>query len=102
MLPIPNAKLWSPESPFLYDLQVTLLRGGETVDEVTSYFGMRKVSLKQIEGQARICLNDEPIFQYGPLDQGFWPDGLYTPPTDAALRNDLIRPLAKVSTQGTK
>ncbi|UCH63515.1 MAG: beta-galactosidase [Fidelibacterota bacterium] len=88
-LPIENAKLWSPDSPFLYDLEVTLQQGGETADVVDSYFGMRKISLGQAEGLTRLFLNNRPLFQYGLLDQGWWPDGLYTAPTDEALRYDL-------------
>jgi Glycosyl hydrolases family 2, sugar binding domain/Glycosyl hydrolases family 2, TIM barrel domain/Glycosyl hydrolases family 2 len=82
--------LWTPEDPFLYDLRVTLKEGGRTVDNVTSYFGMRKVSLrKDAKGVTRIALNDQTIFQVGTLDQGFWPDGIYTAPTDEALRYDI-------------
>ena len=89
-LAFPNAKLWSPDTPFLYDLQVNLLKDGETADEVSSYFGMREISLdKDDDGVTRIMLNGEFLFQYGLLDQGFWPDGLYTAPTDEALRYDL-------------
>jgi beta-galactosidase/beta-glucuronidase len=77
---IPNPKLWSPNTPHLYDLEVT---AGE--DRVSSYFGMRKFSL---EG-GHLCLNGAPLFQFGPLDQGYWPDGLYTPPTDEAMRRDI-------------
>ncbi|NUP66452.1 MAG: glycoside hydrolase family 2 [Nonomuraea sp.] len=79
-LPVPNPKLWSPDNPFLYDLTVQLKR-----DKVTSYFGMRSVT---VSGN-RMLLNGKPVFQLGPLDQGFWPDGIYTPPTDEALRHDL-------------
>ena len=89
-LPIPDAKLWSPSSPFLYDLKVTLENDDGVVDAVSSYFGMRKIALGQDEnGVTRMMLNNEPLFQYGLLDQGFWPDGLYTAPTDEALRYDL-------------
>ncbi len=89
-LEIANAKLWSPDSPFLYDLRIELERDAETVDEVGSYFGMRKISLGVDEnGVNRLMLNNEPLFQYGTLDQGWWPDGLYTAPTDAALRSDV-------------
>lgn len=85
-----NPKLWSPESPYLYDLRITLAEDGAVVDEVTSYFGMRKISLgKDSSGFTRILLNNEFIFQNGPLDQGFWPDGMYTAPTDEALRYDI-------------
>ncbi len=89
-LPIPNAKLWSPDSPKLYDLQVTLAEGGKPIDAVASYFGMRKTSLgKDAQGITRMMLNNKFIFQIGPLDQGFWPDGIYTAPTDEALRYDI-------------
>ena len=89
-LPIENAKLWSPTSPFLYDLKVELLEDDKIVDEVSSYFGMRKISLGTDEaGFVRLFLNNAPLFQYGLLDQGFWPDGLYTAPTDEALRYDI-------------
>ncbi len=87
---IKNAKLWSPEHPHLYDLTVSLKLGSRTVDKVESYFGMRKISLgKDQNGFTRLMLNNEPYFQFGPLDQGFWPDGIYTAPTDAALRSDI-------------
>ncbi len=73
---IPQVKPWSPDSPHLYDLIV------ETRDDqVRSYFGIRKFSLgKDDKGRTRLCLNNRPLFQFGPLDQGYWPDGLYTPP----------------------
>ncbi|WP_207534153.1 glycoside hydrolase family 2 protein [Desertivirga arenae] len=90
VLPIKNAKLWAPGSPFLYDLQVELLEEGKVVDQVKSYFAMRKVSLgKDANGIQRILLNNKFVFQYGPLDQGWWPDGLYTAPTTEALRFDI-------------
>ena len=89
-LPIPQPQLWSPDSPFLYDLKVILRHGGRESDRVLSYFGMRKVGLKRDSlGRMAIALNDRFIFQSGVLDQGFWPDGIYTAPCDAALRNDL-------------
>jgi len=89
-LPVKNAKLWSPESPHLYGLIVSLELGNRTLDRVESYFGMRKISLgKDDKGFPRLCLNNPPYFQLGPLDQGFWPDGLYTAPTDEALRYDI-------------
>ncbi|MBC8869346.1 MAG: glycoside hydrolase family 2 [Planctomycetes bacterium] len=85
VLNVPNAKLWSPETPFLYDLEITL---GD--DKVSSYFGMRKISMaKDEKGHLRPMLNNEPIFMAGPLDQGYWPDGIYTAPTDEALKFDL-------------
>ncbi len=81
---------WSPESPFLYDVKLTLLNGEQVVDEVGTYFGMRKISVeKDINGTPRIFLNNQPYFQNGPLDQGYWPDGLYTPPTDDAMHDEL-------------
>ena len=88
---IKNPKLWSPDSPFLYDLKVVLKdRNGITADRVNSYFGMRKTALlKDADGIIRLGLNNKVLFQYGPLDQGFWPDGLYTAPTDEALRYDI-------------
>lgn len=93
----PATKLWSPDSPYLYDLEVSLheakdnrMSGGVKIDSIKSYFGMRKVSLgKDENGITRIMLNDKAIFQYGPLDQGWWPDGLYTASTDEALRYDI-------------
>jgi beta-galactosidase/beta-glucuronidase len=88
---IDDPELWSPDSPFLYDLTVTLKdRQGRVLDSVDSYFGMRKISVeKDKAGINRLFLNNKPLFQYGPLDQGFWPDGLYTAPTDEALRYDV-------------
>ncbi|MDQ3815242.1 MAG: glycoside hydrolase family 2 [Armatimonadota bacterium] len=89
MIPVPNARLWWPDIPFLYGLRVALQQGGRTVDSVDSYFGMRKVSIGQVDGVTRLLLNGKFVFQMGPLDQGFWPDGLYTAPTDEALRSDI-------------
>lgn len=87
---IPNAQLWSPDHPNLYALHVKLVSKGKTADEVDSYLAMRKVSLgKDNSGFTRILLNNKFVFQVGPLDQGFWPDGIYTAPTDAALRFDI-------------
>lgn len=87
---IPDAKLWSPDSPFLYGLRVRLARGEQTLDAVESYVGMRKISLgKDENGITRLMLNGQFVFQYGPLDQGWWPDGLYTAASDEALRYDL-------------
>ncbi|MBQ8027464.1 MAG: glycoside hydrolase family 2, partial [Clostridia bacterium] len=89
-LEIPNCKLWSPESPFLYDLKVELVTGDSVVDEVRSYFGMRKFSMKKDKkGHVRLCLNNEPYFQKGLLDQGYWPDGGMTAPCDEALIYDI-------------
>lgn len=90
-LPVPNPNLWSPENPFLYDLNVSAVHNGTTNDSVTSYFGMRKVSHQPLNGVPQIMLNNQRYFGMGPLDQGFWPDGLYTAPTDAALAYDLVQ-----------
>ncbi|MHB8862262.1 MAG: glycoside hydrolase family 2 protein [Pirellulaceae bacterium] len=90
LLKIPEAKLWSPDSPHLYDLQIELTADGQAVDHVESYFGMRKIEVRKDEdGINRLMLNNRVLFQYGPLDQGWWPDGLYTPPTDAAIQYDI-------------
>ncbi|MCE9525889.1 MAG: hypothetical protein K8R36_07525 [Planctomycetales bacterium] len=87
---ISKPRLWSPDSPFLYDVIFTITVEGKVVDEVRSYFALRKISLgKDDQGVTRLLLNNRPLFQFGPLDQGFWPDGLYTAPTDEALRYDL-------------
>lgn len=87
-LQVKDAELWSPENPYLYDMKVTLL--GKQKDEVKSYTAFRKISVqKDAAGIYRMCLNNKPLFQYGPLDQGWWPDGLYTAPTDEALLYDI-------------
>jgi len=89
-IPRERLKLWSPQDPFLYDLTVTLKLGEQVVDQVQSYFGMRKIDIARDEkGVMRLRLNNEFLFMVGPLDQGFWPDGLYTAPTDQALRADV-------------
>lgn len=89
-LSIPNSKLWSPEDPFLYDLTVKLIKNGKTVDEIKSYFGMRKVDIQKDEkGADRIFLNNKYTFNLGVLDQGYWPEGIYTAPTDEALAFDI-------------
>ncbi len=90
LLTISNPQLWSPTNPYLYDIKVAVLRSGKVVDEVKSYFAMRKISLApDANGVQRMMLNNQFLFQYGPLDQGWWPDGLYTAPTDAALKFDI-------------
>jgi beta-galactosidase/beta-glucuronidase len=90
VLSINNPKLWSPDKPFLYDLQIALIRDGKVIDQVKSYFGMRKISMSpDAAGVQRMLLNNKFLFQYGPLDQGWWPDGLYTAPTDEALKFDI-------------
>lgn len=87
---IEEPKLWSPNSPFLYDLKIDLLVDGQVVDSVASYCGLRKSSMKKdARGIDRLALNNEIVFHCGPLDQGWWPDGLYTAPTDEALRYDI-------------
>jgi beta-galactosidase/beta-glucuronidase len=90
VLPVNDPKLWSPDSPFLYDLTVSVIRKGKVADEVKSYFAMRKISLlPDANGVLRMMLNNKFVFQYGPLDQGWWPDGLYTAPTEEALLFDI-------------
>jgi len=89
-LPLASLHLWSPADPFLYDLRITLKNGGPVTEAVTSYFGMRKIALRKDEsGVMRLMVNDQFQFEMGTLDQGFWPDGIYTAPTDAALRFDI-------------
>lgn len=89
---LPEPKLWSPDTPFLYEMTVTLERNGRTLDEVRSYAAMRKFSTgRDHTGVMRLLLNDKPLFQFGPLDQGWWPDGLYTAPSDEALAYDVIK-----------
>ena len=89
---IKNPKLWSPENPHLYDLNVQLIRGGKIIDEIKSYSAMRKISMKRDEnGIMRMQLNNKDYFHYGTLDQGWWPDGLYTAPSDEALRYDIVK-----------
>src|SRR5262249_54867257 len=85
-IPIPAAHQWSPSDPFLYTLRVRLSSG----DEVMSYFGMRSIGVRaDSRGVRRLFLNGKPLFQLGLLDQGWWPDGLYTAPTDEALASDI-------------
>ena len=89
-LAIENARLWSPENPFLYDMKVTLTDNGKVIDEVNSYAAMRKYSIRQgADGITRLQLNNRNVFHFCPLDQGWWPDGLYTAPTDEALVYDI-------------
>ncbi len=86
VLNLKTKRLWSIQDPFLYDLRIVLRKGGKTVDSVDSYFGLRSVS---IEG-TRILINGKPVFQRLILDQGFYPDGIWTAPTDAALKRDIL------------
>ena len=89
IIPVPNEKLWSPDHPFLYNLSISLKIGNKTVDNISSYFGMRKISIENDGGYKKMFLNNKFVFESGPLDQGFWPDGIYTAPTDNALKYDL-------------
>ncbi len=89
-LKIEDARLWSPNDPFLYNLQVELVRGRQVLDSVQSYFALRQICMKpDPQGVMRMYLNHLPLFQYGVLDQGYWPDGLYTAPSDEALCFDI-------------
>lgn len=88
-VPIPEPHLWSPDDPFLYDLEIRIVDSLETIDLVESYIGMRKVSLQPYKGIQRIMLNNQFVFQMGLLDQGYWPDGIYAAPTDEALKWDI-------------
>jgi len=87
---IANPKLWSPDHPNLYPAKVLLKRGDTIIDTVDTYFAFRDISVaKDAAGINRLCLNGKSLFQYGPLDQGYWPDGLYTPPNEEAMVFDL-------------
>jgi hypothetical protein len=90
---IPSPRLWTPEDPYLYDLKVALVRpSGSVVDVVSSYAGLRTIgTVTDPQGRPRIALNGRITFLHGPLDQGYWPDGIYTAPTDDALKSDLER-----------
>jgi hypothetical protein len=87
-LPVAKRHLWSPDDPYLYDLDVTLT-DGRSKDTVDSYFGMREVGIEKVGGYRKLVLNGKPVFSLATLDQGFWPDGLYTAPSDEALAFDL-------------
>ncbi|MFE6063807.1 LamG-like jellyroll fold domain-containing protein [Streptomyces sp. NPDC056431] len=87
-LPVANQRLWSPDDPYLYDLDVKLIQGRST-DTVESYFGMRKIAIEKVGGFQKLVLNGKPVYSLATLDQGFWPDGLYTQPSDKALAFDL-------------
>ncbi len=89
-LSLPGFKAWTPDDPHLYDVQFELLSGGKTTDKVKSYFGMRKMEVRKIAGgRPLFYLNGKEIFQYGPLDQGYWPDGVLTPPGEEAIIFDI-------------
>ncbi|MDR1331043.1 MAG: beta-galactosidase [Tannerella sp.] len=91
-IPVKNPKLWTPESPTLYSMTVSVLRAGNVLDRVSSYTAMRKISTaRDAAGIIRMQLNGRDHFHYGPLDQGWWPDGLYTAPTDEALAYDIVK-----------
>lgn len=83
-------KLWSPDEPNLYDLEITVERDGNVLDKAKGYTAIREVKeILDADGHRRLSLNGAPYFQFGPLDQGWWPDGLYTAPTDEALKYDI-------------
>ena len=88
-IPIRNPILWSPDNPHLYDIEINIVSNGTIVDKITSYFGLRKISISSTSNVPRIHLNGRPLFHVGVLDQGYWPDGLYTAPTDEALAYDI-------------
>jgi beta-galactosidase/beta-glucuronidase len=91
-IPVKQARLWTPESPALYAVTVSVLRSGKVIDKVSSYTAMRKISTaRDADGIVRMQLNNKDYFHYGPLDQGWWPDGLYTAPTDEALAYDIVK-----------
>ncbi|MFI9544771.1 LamG-like jellyroll fold domain-containing protein [Streptomyces sp. NPDC052016] len=87
-LPVAEQHLWSPDDPYLYDLDVKLTDGRST-DKVAGYFGMREIGIEKVGGYRKLVLNGKPVFSLATLDQGFWPDGLYTAPSDEALAFDL-------------
>ncbi|MBC6367941.1 glycoside hydrolase family 2 protein [Algoriphagus sp. AK58] len=87
-----SPKAWSPDSPFLYEVSIRLVEGKKLIEEVNSYAAYRDIRMaKTSDGFQRLFLNGKPLFQYGPLDQGWWPDGLYTAPTDEALLFDIVK-----------
>ena len=89
-LNIPDPELWTPDNPFLYDVVIELKNGSKTIDKLTGYTGLRKISVgKTFDGFTRMLLNNRFVYQNGPLDQGFWPDGIYTPPSEKAMVYDL-------------
>ncbi|MBO4230963.1 MAG: beta-galactosidase, partial [Bacteroidales bacterium] len=89
-LNVRDPKLWSPDSPYLYGLDIQILRNGKVIDKVASYTAMREVGAYRKNGNTKLMgLNGDGLFQLGPLDQGWWPDGLYTAPTDEALKFDI-------------
>lgn len=92
VISVPDMKLWSPDSPYLYGLKVSIIRKGKVVDSIDGYTALREISVCQKPREnKRMALNGEELFHFGPLDQGWWPDGLYTAPTDEALRYDIVK-----------
>ena len=94
VLPVVNVKTWSPDSPYLYGIRISVLRKGKVLDTVEGYTAMRSIEAKKDSSPnryKRMALNGECLFQYGPLDQGWWPDGLYTAPCDEALKFDIVK-----------
>ena len=94
VLNVPEVKTWSPDSPYLYGLRITIKRDGKVIDSVEGYTAMRSIKAKNDSSPnkyKRMALNGKNLFQYGPLDQGWWPDGLYTAPCDEALKFDIVK-----------
>ena len=94
VLNVPDMKTWSPDSPYLYGIRITITRDGKVIDKIEGYTAMRSIAAKQdssLNKYKRMALNGENLFQYGPLDQGWWPDGLYTAPCDEALKFDIVK-----------
>ena len=91
-LAVEHPRLWSPDDPYLYDLTVTLVRDGRVIDRAESYAALREIATgRDANGIERMTLNGRPLFHFGPLDQGWWPDGLFTAPTDEALLFDILK-----------
>lgn len=93
-LQVADMKTWSPDSPYLYGLRISIVRNGKVIDSVDGYTAMRSIEAKHdgsLNKYKRMALNGENLFQYGPLDQGWWPDGLYTAPCDEALKFDVVK-----------
>lgn len=92
VLEVPDAVCWSPDNPYLYGLRIRIVRGKKTVDTIYGYTSIRTISVgTDSRGYRCMSLNGKPLFQFGPLDQGYWPDGLYTAPCDEALQYDLVK-----------
>ena len=94
VISVPDMKLWSPDSPYLYGLKIEITRDGKVIDSIDGYTAIREISVcedKGLHSYKRMALNGEPLFQFGPLDQGWWPDGLYTAPSDEALKFDIVK-----------